>query len=111
MRQVKETFLYKKNSQPLADHSAGCAFKNPAQLDSARLPDGGRTPTAGQLIDRAGLKGFRIGGAEVSPRHANFITAGPGCTAGDLLAVLEHVRETVFERFGVLLEREVVVWP
>ncbi len=108
MRQVKEIFLYKKVSQPLADHSAGCAFKNPT--DDAHIPDK-KPPTAGQLIDRAGLKGLRIGGAEVSPRHANFIVAHPGCTANDILAVIERVQDQVSKRFGVVLEREVVVWP
>lgn len=105
MRRVKEVFFYKKSSQPLSDHSAGCAFKNPA-------PDAdGRPRSAGKLIDQAGLKGFRIGAAEVSPQHANFIVAQPGCTASDILAVMEHVQRTVLEKFGVHLEREVVVWP
>jgi UDP-N-acetylmuramate dehydrogenase len=101
-KRVKEIFLYKKNSQPLADHSAGCAFKNPPSEVGA---------TAGQLIDRAGLKGFGIGGARVSEQHANFIVATKGqTTASDILAVMKKVQETVYEKFGVELEREVVVW-
>jgi len=63
MTKVKESGVFKKNSQPLADKSAGCVFKNPRGL------------SAGALIDRAGLKGTTIGGAEVSTKHANFITA------------------------------------
>jgi len=99
VKRFKEIFLAKKASQPFAEHSAGCAFKNP-QGDHA-----------GRLIDRAGLKGFRIGGAEISTRHANFIAAvEPSCTAGDILAVMDHVQRTIRDRFGVELEREVVVW-
>ena len=115
MRQVKEIFLFKRNSQPLADRSAGCAFKNPEAVGpgvvSADEADSNQQVSAGQLIDRAGLKGLRIGGAEVSPRHANFIVTHTGCTANDIVAVLERVQQTVLERFGVLLDREVVVWP
>lgn len=99
MKRVKEIFLYKKSTQPLGDHSAGCAFRNPAE------------GSAGQYIDRAGLKGFRIGGAEVSRIHANFIVAvDRSCTAADILAVIDHVQKTVQEDFGVTLEREVMIW-
>lgn len=64
------------------------------------------------MIDRAGLKGFRIGGTEVSRKHANFITADSTaqCKAADMLAVIEHIQKTVRDKFGVELEREVVVW-
>lgn len=102
MREVKRIFTLKSSSQPLGAHSAGCAFKNPS-------PEVGAS--AGQLIDRAGLKGFRIGGAEVSSVHANFVVAHPGCTAGDIVAVIRHVHQVVLERHQVDLEREVVVWP
>lgn len=106
VRRVKEIFLYKKNTQPLAEHSAGCAFKNPMME-----PATGRREPAGKLIDQAGLKGFRIGGAEVSDRHANFIFTHKGGTASDVLAVLDHVQKTILEHCGIELEREVVVWP
>ncbi len=102
MRRVKEVFAYKTASQPLRDHSAGCAFKNPP-------PEVGAS--AGQLVDRAGLKTFRIGNAEVSQQHANFIIAHKGATAADILAVMTHVQQVVADKFGVQLEREVVVWP
>ena len=102
--EVQRIFTLKSNSQPLGAHCAGCAFKNPP-------PEAGAS--AGQLIDRAGLKGFAIGGAQVSPVHANFIVArrDAGCTARDILAVMEHAQRVVAEKFGVKLEREVVVWP
>lgn len=102
MRRVKEIFFYKKNSQPMGASSAGCAFKNPPAEVGA---------TAGQLIDRAGLKGFSVGQARVSDVHANFVVAEDGAKAADLLGVLEHVQATVAERFDVQLQREVVCWP
>jgi UDP-N-acetylmuramate dehydrogenase len=99
---LKEVMAKKKASQPLAADSAGCAFKNPT-IDGARA-------AAGRLIDEAGCKGLRIGGAEVSAEHANFIFTHPGATARDVLALMAAVAERVRERFGVELEREVVVW-
>ncbi|MCC6581192.1 MAG: UDP-N-acetylmuramate dehydrogenase [Phycisphaeraceae bacterium] len=111
MKQVKEIFLYKKNTQPLQDSSAGCAFKNPSPpKDSDELANPAQRLSAGALIDRAGLKGYQIGGAQVSHRHANFLVSLPDCQPRDILALLEHVQKTVLERFGVQLEREVVVW-
>ncbi|MBI1337849.1 MAG: UDP-N-acetylmuramate dehydrogenase [Phycisphaera sp.] len=110
VRRVKEIFLVKKNSQPLADRSAGCAFKNPpAESFPEDSPHAGWS--AGKLIDTVGLKGFRIGGAEVSNRHANFVTVDKTACASDVLDVIDHVRTVVKDRFGVELEREVVVWP
>ena len=110
MRRVKEVFLYKKNSQPLADHSAGCAFRNP-DADAGGNPRGFGSVSAGCLIEQAGLKGYRVGGASVSTLHANFIVTHQPCTASDVLAVLEHVHRTVLDRFGIDLQREVVLWP
>lgn len=107
VRRFKEIFLYKKSSQPMGDNSAGCAFKNPTPPGV----EGGEKLSAGKLIDQAGLKGYRVGGAEVSPQHANFVVAHPGATASDLLAVMEHAQQRVLEVHGICLEREVVVWP
>lgn len=110
MKRVKEIFLYKKNSQPMGANSAGCAFKNPKR--PADDPDASQPlPGAGALIDRAGLKGYRIGGAEVSDKHGNFIFAHDGCKAADLLALMAHCQTVVYEKFGIRLEREVAVWP
>jgi len=99
---LKEVMAKKKASQPLRADSAGCAFKNPT-IDGARA-------SAGRLIDEAGCKGLRIGGAEVSREHANFIFTHKGATARDVLALMDAVAERVRERVGVELEREVVVW-
>lgn len=98
MNKVKEIWMYKKNSQPLADKSAGCIFKNPRGL------------SAGALIDQTGLKGTTIGGAEVSGKHANFITAKKGSKAADVLALIELCRQRVKDKFDVELETEVVIW-
>ncbi len=100
---VKEIFDYKSSTQPMGARSAGCAFKNPPkELSQGR--------GAGKLIDDAGLKGRRVGGAEVSPHHANFIVLHPGGAADDVLELMKIVQSVVLEKFKVPLEREVVVW-
>ncbi|NOG55624.1 MAG: UDP-N-acetylmuramate dehydrogenase [Planctomycetes bacterium] len=98
---VKEIFAFKKKSQPMGEHTAGCAFKNPSPGTSA-----------GRLIDEAGLKGFSIGSAYVSTRHANFLctTDLKTARASDLIALMEHITAAVEQQAGVHLEREVVVW-
>jgi UDP-N-acetylmuramate dehydrogenase len=62
------------------------------------------------LIDQAGLKGSRVGGAEVSERHANFIVADSHATSQDVLKLIELVRQRVADRFGVELESEIEIW-
>ena len=104
---VLEIFQYKKSSQPLADSSAGCVFKNPTDPDD---PSGETRISAGALIDRTGLKGRSVGGAEVSTLHGNFLLVQPGATATDLLTLMEEVRTSVHADQGVLLQNEVVVW-
>jgi UDP-N-acetylmuramate dehydrogenase len=99
-QRTKEIWMYKRNTQPLSSKNCGCIFKNP--------PDG---PSAGALIDRAGLKGCRVGGAEVSDKHANFIIAHPGSTAEDVLKLVKLIRERVYDRHQVVLESEVQIWP
>ena len=94
----RENLRAKKASQPMADHSAGCVFANPPG------------ESAGRLIDRAGLKGARRGGARVSRQHANFIVADCGAKAADVLSLIDLIRDTVFERFGTKLELEIDVW-
>lgn len=98
LKQVKEIWMFKKNTQPLSKSTAGCTFKNP------------RGMSAGALIDRAGLKGRRVGGACVSERHANFIIADEGTTAADVLKLINVIRDTVHEKSGVYLELEIEVW-
>jgi UDP-N-acetylmuramate dehydrogenase len=85
----------RRATQPLADQNAGSVFRNPPG------------DHAGRLIDVAGLKGHRIGSAEVSTLHANFILADRGGRAADVRALGDHVRTAVAQRFGVELEYEI----
>jgi UDP-N-acetylmuramate dehydrogenase len=94
----REHLERKQRSQPLAEHSAGCIFKNPP------------LKPAGALIDQAGLKGSRIGAAEVSSVHANFIVARSGATASDVLHLIDFVRERVLHIFDTELETEIEIW-
>jgi UDP-N-acetylmuramate dehydrogenase len=104
VQRFKEIWMFKKNSQPLNTKSAGCTFKNP------QYPGGTPGLSAGALIDKAGLKGYRIGHAEVSDKHANFIIARPGCTATDIMRLIDHVRDTVQKVHAVTLEQEIITW-
>jgi UDP-N-acetylmuramate dehydrogenase len=101
---VKEIFAYKSASQPMADRSAGCMFRNPTD------PATGQRTSAGKLIDQAGLKGHAVGGAYVSQVHGNFIALREGGSASDVLALVRAVQQRVLDRTGINLEREVVVW-
>lgn len=109
---ARESLAFRKRTQPLALPSAGCIFQNP-QPGRDRVPDG-VPPSAGALVDRAGLKGHAIGGASVSPVHANFIVNGGTATAADVSALIDTCRTAVRERFGVHLREEIVRlgdWP
>jgi len=97
-KRMQKQWIVKKASQPMGHQSAGCIFKNP------------RGMSAGLLIEQAGLKGTRVGGAEVSDRHANFITVQPPATSQDVLRLIELVRGRVSERVGVDLETEIDIW-
>jgi UDP-N-acetylmuramate dehydrogenase len=91
---VRKYRQHRKETQP-PQPSAGSVFKNP--------PD----DYSGRLIEAAGLKGARIGKAQISPRHANFIVNTGGATSADVVALIALARRTVLERFGVALELEV----
>ena len=97
-KRMQKQWIIKKANQPLGHQSAGCIFKNP------------RGMSAGMLVDQAGLKNTRYGQAEVSDRHANFIVAGEGATAQDVLQLIDVVRERVEERLGIELETEIEIW-
>jgi len=88
----------RRASQPLGQKSAGCIFKNPPGA------------SAGRMIDELGLKGFAVGDARVSDRHANFFINAGHASAADMLALIAGVRERVRGAYGVILENEVVVW-
>ena len=87
----------RRNSQPLDMPSAGSTFKRPV---------GGY---AAALIDQAGLKGFAIGGAQVSEKHAGFVINRGGATFDDVMRLIDHIREAVFQMSGITLETEVKI--
>ncbi|MFN0012347.1 MAG: UDP-N-acetylmuramate dehydrogenase [Phycisphaerales bacterium] len=108
---LKEATEYKKTTQPLSANSAGCCFKNPTLMrDVPGIGTTGTRVSAGMLIDKAGCKGLSRGGAKVSDQHANFVVAGPACTAHDVLEVMREARRCVQDKFGITIEPEVVIW-
>jgi len=103
---ARESLAFRKQTQPLESPSAGCIFMNP---DPARdkMPEG-IPPSAGALVDRAGLKGAAAGGARVSPTHANFIINEGNATAAEIKSLVERCRTAVKEQFGVALRNEIM---
>lgn len=91
---VKNYLRYRRDTQPLTLPSAGCVFKNPSN------------DSAGRVVEAAGLKGARVGDAQVSEKHANFIVNRGRATAGDVLALIRKVRTDVARKTGVKLELE-----
>lgn len=93
--QISKNQYLRESKQPLSMPSAGSVFKRPPGK------------FVGPMVEQLGLKGFRIGGAQVSPKHAGFMVNAGGATAADVLALIQHVREKVQAEFGVWLETEV----
>ena len=87
----------RRASQPLEYPSAGSVFKRP------------EGHFAGQLIERCGLKGYRIGDAQVSEKHAGFIVNRGEATCAQVLELMEHIQKTVLDQTGVRLEPEIRV--
>lgn len=94
-REIKHRLKIKKATQPLALASAGCVWKSPPGEPAARL------------IEKVGLKGKRLNGAEISAKHANFIVNRGGATAADIAALMRMMRERVKTHFGIALEPEI----
>jgi UDP-N-acetylmuramate dehydrogenase len=97
-KRMQKQWIFKKANLPMAHENTGCIFRNP------------RGMSAGMLIDQAGLKGERVGGAEVSQRHANFFITHPKATTHDVLKLIDVVRSRVAERMSVELETEIAIW-
>jgi len=97
-RRMRKLWITKKATQPLSFQTAGCIFKNPRGI------------AAGSLIEQCGLKGTRVGGAEISDRHANFFVTHEGATSADVLTLIDQARRTVADQFGVDLELEIEIW-
>jgi UDP-N-acetylmuramate dehydrogenase len=94
---MDELAARRRASQPLSFPSAGSTFKRP------------KKGYAAAMIEQAGLKGYAVGGAQVSEKHAGFVVNRGGATFDDVRRVMEHVQETVLREFGVLLEPEVKI--
>ena len=97
-KRMKKNWILKRSTQPLADQSAGCIFRNPRGL------------SAGALIEQCGLKGLSVGKARISERHANFIVTESGATSRDVEQLIGRIRKAVAEKFAVDLELEINVW-
>lgn len=93
---IRDLVSYRKGSQPIGLPSAGCLFKNPADA-----------PPAGKLIDEAGLKGLKVGGAWVSEVHANYVVSDGKASAADVLELMEQVKARVLSVYGIDLDAEV----
>jgi UDP-N-acetylmuramate dehydrogenase len=96
-RVVKDYLHYRRDTQPLTLPSAGCVFKNPSR------------DSAGRLIEAAGLKGVRVGDAQVSEKHANFIVNRGHATAADVLALIKQVKGAVRRSAGITLGLELKI--
>ena len=88
----------KARRHPTGTASAGCVFKNPPGQ------------SAGKLLDMCGMKGVRVGGAEVSRMHANFICNVSGASAEDVLELIHRMQQAAYEKFNVMLELEIKRW-
>jgi len=97
-RRMRQNWIMKRSTQPLADQSAGCIFRNPRGL------------SAGALIEQCGLKGMLVGKARISDRHANFIVTEEGATCRDVDQLICRIQSAVSEKFGVDLELEICRW-
>lgn len=97
-KKMRQIWIVKKAAQPFSFQSAGCIFKNPRGL------------SAGALIEQAGLKGTKVGQAEVSDRHANFIVTHENATADDVIHLIDVIKSRVNEVHGVELETEIQIW-
>ncbi|MBG0789450.1 MAG: UDP-N-acetylmuramate dehydrogenase [Desulfovibrionaceae bacterium] len=94
---MHDNYMRKKATQPVTAHSAGCVFKNP------------EGEFAGRLLEKAGMKGARLGGMAFSDLHANFLVNTGGGTSEDALELIDQARDKVKERFGIILEMEVII--
>ncbi|MCS7239494.1 MAG: UDP-N-acetylmuramate dehydrogenase [Thermoguttaceae bacterium] len=97
-RRLQTLWIIRKARQPMGHQCAGRIFRDP------------RGTTAAELIEQAGLRGARVGGAVVSERHANFIVAEPECTAADVLRLIDLIRTQVSQRLGIDLELSLEIW-
>ena len=98
LEKMDEIYNEKQESQPLGTFNAGSIFKNTSQYKAA------------ELIDKANLKGLKVGGAVVSEKHANFIVNTGSATSADILELIKIIKETIMEKYNVSLEEEIHIW-
>ncbi|MBL3567663.1 UDP-N-acetylenolpyruvoylglucosamine reductase, partial [Rhodovulum sulfidophilum] len=106
--QMEEQIARRDASQPTRARSAGSTFRNPAGFSSTGRADDSHELKAWSLIDAAGLRGARRGGAQMSEKHSNFLINADGATAADLEGLGEEVRKRVFQSSGIELEWEIL---
>ena len=94
---MTEYSTYRKEKQPIEYPSAGSTFKRGADFITAKL------------IDDCGLKGYQIGGAQISEKHAGFIINKGNATAEDVMKLMEYTKEQVFKKFGKVIEPEIEI--
>jgi UDP-N-acetylmuramate dehydrogenase len=97
-KRMQKLWIVNKAAQPLRNQSTAMVFKDPGGISAA------------SLIEQAGLKGATIGAAELSDRNANFIVTHPNAPSGDVLKLIDHLRDGVLERTGVELETAIDIW-
>jgi UDP-N-acetylmuramate dehydrogenase len=105
---MEDALAKREASQPVKDRSCGSTFRNPAGFSSTGRDDDVHDLKAWKLIDDAGLRGFRLGGAQMSEKHSNFLINTGDATATDLEELGELVRKKVFENSGITLEWEIM---
>ncbi|MBT7591524.1 MAG: UDP-N-acetylmuramate dehydrogenase [Candidatus Scalindua sp.] len=98
LEKMDAIYKEKKEMQPLGTFNAGSIFKNTPQHKAA------------ELIDKANLKGFKVGGAIISKKHANFIVNTGNSTSADILELIKIVKETIKKKYNVSLEEEIHIW-
>ena len=98
LEKMDEIYNEKQESQPLGTFNAGSIFKNTSEYKAA------------ELIDKANLKGVKVGGAVVSEKHANFIVNTGSATSTDVLELIKIIKETIKEKYNVSLEEEIHIW-
>ena len=105
---MSEQIAKRDASQPTKDRSAGSTFRNPVGYSSTGKADDSQELKAWKVIDNAGMRGAKIGGAQMSPMHSNFLINAGGATAADLENLGEEVRKKVYEATGLTLEWEIM---
>ena len=97
---MRKNMSSRKEKQPLEFPNAGSTFKRP-----------GENIYVGKLIEDAGLKGFSIGGAQISEKHAGFLINRGGATSNDVISLIEHIKTVISEQYDVSLECEIIYVP